>query len=180
MKLTVTLRPMISADRGFIVGTWLRNYARTREAHRVVPEAYHAGQTALIDELLDREETILAVNPEKSDQIFGFICGRRATLTAPGVVHYAYVKDVFRRKGVGRLLVTTLSGGAPVDFTHVPPVVSNLAASPQDARDTRDFPDVETLLRKLAPGSHYNPYWLTVGVERAGRSTAGRGRGGST
>lgn len=64
-----------------------------------------------------------------------------------------------------------------MDFTHVPPVVANLAANSPEAADNRDFPDVETLLKKLAPGSHFNPYWLTVGATRAARSPRRKGGG---
>lgn len=166
-KFEILLRPMSEPDRGMVAKSWLTSYARSSDAQRIPPASYFPGQAKLIDKLIDSEHTMLAVEPLRPTQIYGWICGRLAGPAAvgdgreyfvvktprPPVIHYVYVKGLFRRAGIGRLLVNEVTRGMPAEYSHQPPV---------DPKDAKSFPDVESLVSKLAPGSHFNPYWIAV------------------
>lgn len=128
--LPLTIRPIADGDERFIFNSWFREYVRSDEGrqlgcylwprcaacdandHQVyckhdgdavwrkwysTPQ-YTAWMKPLMTGLLQRSRTVLAVNPDDADQIYGY-CVHTYADDIP-VVHYLYVKAVFRGFGV--------------------------------------------------------------------------------
>lgn len=106
----IAVRHARQGDVGFIMKSWLRSYNNTR-VHKHDREAgYWTAHKAVIATLMARSTTLMAVNVEDSDQIFGFMVAESGS--DPLVVHYAYVKSFARKKRIGtRLLLEHQADG---------------------------------------------------------------------
>ena len=96
-----------SSEVGFVYKSWLGSYKNHAD---VTPySVYRQTYQAYLDRIIKRDEclVVLAVHPEHSDQIFGFICVEKNSPT----VHYVYVKEDYRRTGVGSDLLEFVSQG---------------------------------------------------------------------
>ncbi len=91
-------------DDNFVFSSWIKSYRSS--CLLVADEHYSAGQTALVEHLVKtaRGHVYVAVPFDSPNTILGWVCRRGP------VVHYIYVKEAFRRLGVG----TALAG----DFEH--------------------------------------------------------------
>lgn len=97
-----TIRPAHREDRPFIFSSWLKSY---RDSLPLVWNGtYYAGQHSLIESLLDDDQTEIVVAGPVGDDltIFGWaVRSKPSTLRA---LHYVYVKEAFRRMGIGAFL----------------------------------------------------------------------------
>lgn len=103
------LDPNNSSEVGFVYKSWLGSYKNHAD---VAPySTYRATYQAYLDRIIQRENCIvlLAVHPEHTDQIFGFACFERLS----PVLHYLYVKEDYRRTGVGSDILEALLGDNP-------------------------------------------------------------------
>ena len=100
---TLALRLATPADRPFIHSTWLKGqrfnnpfFAETE------PTAYYAAYGAIVDRILDNPTTTVAVAclSDEPDVIVGY-----SVTTAPGILHWVYVKKQWRKNGVAKMLV---------------------------------------------------------------------------
>ncbi len=109
----VEFRPMLPGDHNFVRSSWLRS-------HRAVCEwaprdAYFRLHHDVVEGLLERATCIVAASKSDADQILGWACGE------PGerpLLHYAYVKQTFRRQGLGRELLRRVVGDGRATLTH--------------------------------------------------------------
>ena len=130
----VVLRPGVAADLPFAVNSWLRSYRIGNNANvlakRIPHDAYYAdaGFKGAIIRRLTHSTLTVAVDADDSETIYGWAC------TDPDVVHYVYVKDVMRRKGIGRALCPSASVATCITDTG----------------------------RQLLPGLKFSPYALCV------------------
>ena len=95
------------SEVGFVYKSWLGSY---RNHADVCPySVYRQTYQAYLDRIVKRDGcmVVLAVHPEHSDQIFGFICVERESPT----VHFCYTKEDYRRTGVGSDLLEFVSQG---------------------------------------------------------------------
>lgn len=103
-SLPIALRPIREEDLPFVTDTWLRSY---RETNFAVPhDQYMETQRRVIKLLLRSSRIAVACDPDDSDQIFGYAVWR----PGPGrpLLHWAFVKQPFRRLGVFRRLLTVV------------------------------------------------------------------------
>lgn len=138
------LREFHHDERNMFFSDWVRSYREAAAVHGCPSAVYDKEQRALIDRLLARRDVsvICAVNPEDQTQVYGWCCAE------PGIVHYLYVKSIYRQHGLATAMLATAT--TPLKFfTH-------------NARRHVD---------KLAAafGAHYNPYLLHRGDENAER-----------
>ncbi len=108
---------------GFVFKSWIRSFVKSPWAgpySRAVK--VEATKNTIVD-LLQQDDchVVLACNPEDPNQLYGFVCFERGEQP---VLHYVYVKDFFRRMGVGSDLVAVARGGSPDQllYTHKTPV----------------------------------------------------------
>lgn len=118
MTIAVTLRPMLPDDARFIASTWVKSYASSDLARLCTrggewpraSRAYREGQNRLVDRLLARAACTVAEDSE------GLVA---AYLVHEGdVVHYVYVRDMYRREGLAKQLLGARIERACV-FTHL-------------------------------------------------------------
>lgn len=101
----VAYRPATARDLAFVIKSWVRSYAADKRAGSMTRARLVAAIRGTIDDLLHQPTTrlMLAVNALAPDQIWGFVCfdvGRDFP-----VLHFVYVKSLFRECGIGSGLV---------------------------------------------------------------------------
>jgi hypothetical protein len=140
----LVLRPPSADDAAFLRNSWVKSYAkwaafRPGEEPRPYKGAgparthshiYMPEQHALVGRILDKATTLVACNPAEHWQIFGYIVGERRSgfqdFDRP-LVHYWYVKDGYRKLGIGRALwqaMAAILGPGPYWATHFNPIVA--------------------------------------------------------
>lgn len=126
------------ADQAFVYSTWLRNYKYSSYfAKRIKPAIFFAGQHKVIDHLLAKPSTkvVVACDRNDADTIMGYLAFE------PGVVHFVFVKDAYRKLGVA----TALFASQRIDVNQ--------------AKFTHWCFPVDELIRKF-PDMTYDPYCL--------------------
>ncbi len=85
---------------------------------------YHANMGKRMRRLLSQADFLVACDPDDQDELMGWVC------YGPGVLHYVYVKEAYRRNGLGKELVaSTRQDLSTVEVTHWTRVVAQLGLS---------------------------------------------------
>lgn len=84
-------------EQRFIASSWVASYAESDFARQLARADYFAGQNRLVDAILARASVRV---DERDDIIAGWACTEGAD-----VVHYVYVRQLYRREGVARGLL---------------------------------------------------------------------------
>jgi GNAT superfamily N-acetyltransferase len=101
-------------DLNLIYKNWLRSYHDLSDVARLIPKrVYYPGQSALIKKLLQRCDVLVACMVDDPDQVYGWICFE------PNVMHYVFVKSLYRKCGVGSALIeAAFPVGTNFCFSH--------------------------------------------------------------
>jgi hypothetical protein len=87
-----------------VVESWLASYRRSPWAGAVPNNLYDAVYSDTIRQLVERGAALwLAHNPSRPDHILGYLCSEVTSDGVP-VVHFAFVKDLYRRQGIAASL----------------------------------------------------------------------------
>lgn len=107
------VRPPTMKDYPFIMQSWTRSYAREVDPGPLYPRAIADAVHASVQCLLARPGVQLAVatNPSNPWFIFGYVCFER-TPDGP-ILHWVYVKDLYRGVRIGSDLVAYARGDTP-------------------------------------------------------------------
>lgn len=97
MKVDIYIRESDSSDTNFIINSWIKSYRVVMED--VEAPIYYKNQEKLIRRLMDKSKCYMAVNPHDLYQIYGYIMFDN--LDEIGILHYIYVKNPYRRFGIG-------------------------------------------------------------------------------
>lgn len=117
------IREMTEKDTSFIFDSWLKSWRTSRYSGVVRNKDYYAVYRATIEDLIGRGSVILlAVNPENTDHIYGWIC-YELTPDNKTVIHYLYVKDPFHKYKIDSALLDQVPGEKPGFFTFKYPQV---------------------------------------------------------
>lgn len=130
----MTIRDYEPNDRAMVANNWLRSFRESPYAKHMRNDVYYGGHSPLVNALIDacqiRVASIyvpshdLPSGPESRVDI-GWVCFQ------PGVLHYAYVKELYRRSGVSSALLE--SAGVPnwedPVYTHRRPPFSGFLVS---------------------------------------------------
>jgi GNAT superfamily N-acetyltransferase len=122
------VRPPTEKDYPFILQSWVRTYARSFEEGPLWPRAIADAVHASVQRRLSRAgvEVAVATNPTNPWFIFAYVVFER-TPDGP-VVHWVYVKDMYRNMGIGSDLVAYARGDAPgpLRITYRTPAAARL------------------------------------------------------
>lgn len=102
----VVHRTITPRDLPFVTSTWLKSN-RKRGFGRIDSRVYFHWHHRILEALIPRPSVaIIACDREDPDKLFGWIVAR---FEAPVlVIHYVYVRDGWRRVGIGTSLVRAL------------------------------------------------------------------------
>lgn len=111
MSLLPAFRPYeASTDAPFVFRSWISSFERSPWAGVIPSHVFYDLTKIAINQLIARgTQIILAVNPDDDQQILGFVAFEKDLL------HYCFVKDVFRRSGIA----TQLMAFANLDRSHL-------------------------------------------------------------
>lgn len=101
-KDLVSFRPHAESDKNFIYATWLRGLYYGSEFFREMNQnQFFAIYQTLLDRLLSKPGLTIQVAclKEDSDVILGYAAFE------PGILHFVFVKDVWRKMGIAKDLV---------------------------------------------------------------------------
>lgn len=96
----IGVRLALPDDMRFVSASWFESYWKATMVQEM-PEyaSYKAGQDALIRRLVERSQVTVAFAKEVPDEILGY------AVMEGEVLHYAYVKSVYRRHGICKGLI---------------------------------------------------------------------------
>jgi len=98
----VARRQLQEADLNFIWSSWLKSYRSSDFSTSISNDVYFTFHQALINHILlnpTNSATVL-VDPEHEDEILGYI----VYCTTRPIIHYVYVKNSYRGRGIGMYL----------------------------------------------------------------------------
>jgi GNAT superfamily N-acetyltransferase len=114
----IAFRGLYQSDLPLIFDSWTKSYRKAPDVADVPGNVYREGQRQVAQRLLDRCGALVAYNPSLEGHVFGWAVGE-AVGESGALLHYVYVKQPFRRLGIGRQLVSALLfGGMAVHFQH--------------------------------------------------------------
>ena len=127
--LPTTLRLAEEGDIGFIFNSWLKSYRSSLFAKPISNTVFFAEHHKVIEKLAKTSQILLACNKEDPNQIYGYACAER--VEGVFVLHYIYVKQSFRRLGIGKLLLDSFDHNFDDEsavYTHHTKIAEKLAA----------------------------------------------------
>lgn len=98
---TITTREAGAEDLNFIYSAWFKSWRGQPNAGTIPNHLYHDTMRVMVENLVGRGAIIKVA--EANNRLLGFICYEFTTDKKP-VVHYIYVKEVYKQYGVGELL----------------------------------------------------------------------------
>jgi GNAT superfamily N-acetyltransferase len=114
----VKIRDGKPTDAEFILNSWAASYRNNVVFGAIPKDTYFKFYREFTVSILERSQAFMACNPENEDQLFGYIIYRfKGDLP---IVSYLYVKQAFRRFGIGRILLDSVSPTAKM-ITHIMP-----------------------------------------------------------
>jgi GNAT superfamily N-acetyltransferase len=113
------LRLITKDDHPSIFSDWLRSGRKARAFVGITSQVYFFWQHLVVERLLDPDAQcvwLVACAADDPTKIYGWLCGSRADSLAgdQAILHYVYVKKLYRRLGIARRLVEALRGSAEV------------------------------------------------------------------
>lgn len=105
----ITTRPMEKDDVRLVLDSWLKSYRISPWAGCVPNHLYYDVHHECIEQLLARgAEVLVAAAKHDKTRILGWICTERTRDL--NVIHFIYVKDPFRQRGLASHLLETVFG----------------------------------------------------------------------
>lgn len=95
-------------DESFIRSSYLRSYRSCDSNNRMDNDVYFYNYGKIISNLLSRCDTTIACDPVEDYHIYGFAIVE--AIDDIPVVHYAYVKQPFRRFGICKEMIARAVG----------------------------------------------------------------------
>lgn len=103
-----------------VVKWWTGSYRKSKWAGTIPNNKFSDVQGEVIRQLLSRgAKCLLACNPASPEQVLGFVV-HEATRKGEPVVHYLFVKDIYRKRGVSKSLLAEVGipGDGTAFYTH--------------------------------------------------------------
>ena len=124
----IKLRKAHPEDASFIFNSWLKSFRFSKFSKEISSTIYFTNHHKVIEYLLKSKTTVIACNNEDPTQIFGY--ANAGLEEGVLVVNYIYVKESFRRLGLGKILLNAFehSPEAASVFTHKTSIADKLAA----------------------------------------------------
>lgn len=103
----VEFRSATADDMAFVLDSWLKSFRTSPWAGVIPNNLYHEVTQAAVNDLIVRGARIIVAGVRgKPDRILGWVCVEALKGDA-AVCHYLYVKDPYRRRGLGTHVLET-------------------------------------------------------------------------
>ncbi|NUO54310.1 MAG: hypothetical protein HOV80_36155 [Polyangiaceae bacterium] len=106
-----------SADRDFIIATWSSSFKKSHSAGLIHADDWAAVMRPQLERILDRGRAVIACDKTDPNYFYGWIAGDTSESTP--VIFYAYVKEPYRRTGIGRDLFAAFGVDPTKYFVYV-------------------------------------------------------------
>lgn len=119
------LRAKQASDEPFIYNSWLRSHRDGNHSGYMSNTVYYDNHKLVIKDILNTAKTVMLVNPDDSDHIFGYLCFDDS-YSVP-IIHYCYIKEPFRKFGLASNVVKEIFPEANEIFvTHATSLFSEI------------------------------------------------------
>lgn len=133
--IDILLRGPNPKDSSFLLDSWIRE-ERDKFPNNLVDKAiFYEHYKEIVKVLISKSMVLLAVNPEDTDQIYGYLVFEK-NFEIP-IIHFLYVKLVFRENGIATQLIKSIFPNFQTEktiITHVP-------------RARKDIPTKQSLIK---------------------------------
>jgi len=113
--LQIEIRPMGEDDKAFVASSWKKSFRSSSTVSWVGNSNYYDEMNKRVEKLLEKHNVDVAYNPKVSSQLYGWACYEKD----PAIIHYTYVKQVFRMgQAATRLWRPVCATKKEILFTH--------------------------------------------------------------
>ena len=124
---TEAIRLKRDEDDGFIASCWLKSamYPTLKEwpFFKDGKKVYREQFSKIIKHALDSKVFLVACSAEEPDNMYGFVCFEPSD---PPLIHFVYVKELYRRGGVASALVSAVTKGERFAISSASPVLEKI------------------------------------------------------
>ena len=103
MNTEYKIRHALPSDVAFVYSTWLNSYKRDSALGKSTRDTIFFNEYRfVVDYILNRPnvDVMVCCHPDEISVIFGY------AVYEPGILHYVFVKEAFRRLGIAKALLT--------------------------------------------------------------------------
>ena len=100
------LRPATPNDFNFIANSYLKSYRYGPETKHLINDIYFDVYKEKLNHMMATGKVTVVCSVEDADQIMGYLIS--GTAHGKSVIHYVYVKHLFRRMGVAKRLLNAI------------------------------------------------------------------------
>lgn len=118
------LREITEDDKALIFNSFLKSYHKSSVCKFVPNSLYYKPQTAIINFIIDNTKSLVLCFPEEPSEIIGYVLYEYVNDTL--VVHYVYIKNLYRRQNIARDLILQLAEDNLIIATHITDEFSTL------------------------------------------------------
>jgi hypothetical protein len=144
-ELPIAAREALPEDLNFVFNSWLISFKQSKTLQNVEGAFYYQGQHNIIERCLRQSETLMLVDANKTEDIYGYIVYQQ--IDGIFTLHFAYIKHIYRGLGLFRHMLSLVRSDNSVLglYTH-------------DTKAARHVGDRFNL--------YYNPYVLFERLEK--------------
>lgn len=102
-KLPVLFRDLAEEDVPFVYNSWLKSFRNGTMCRNVDNSIYFFNHHKIIGQLLERSKVIVCCNSLDPKIIYGYLVFE--DIDGQFVLHYIYVKNIYRKLGLARKLL---------------------------------------------------------------------------
>jgi hypothetical protein len=126
-ELPIALRHTHAEDIPFMFNSWLQSYRHSLHVKNISNTVFYGEHHKILERIMKRSEAIIACNPIDQTQIYGYLVFER--ITGVLVVHYAYVKQTYRRLGILKQMLDKAgrAGEEPFVYSHETHIANKIA-----------------------------------------------------
>ena len=117
-----TYRPYEPQDVNFIQSSWGSSYYKGGEFHKwLTPDTFHNYHRPIREKILSQPTLAIIVccSSEDKNQIIGWIAVEPLYMTDKFIVHYVYVKQLYKGEGIAKDLFHRSVPHKPIYFSHM-------------------------------------------------------------
>lgn len=113
------IRPASALDIPFIYSSWLKSFKHDSALGKSMRSSVYFEQyRSVIDLLLEDSQTFVAHLPDEPNVIIGYIVFESYEMNPTAAIHYAFVKESFRRMGILTSLLNCIDSSKSLQYTH--------------------------------------------------------------